>query len=174
MILSGSVAVCSDTGGGKRGIIAMFDRPGELFGEVFLFLKKGTYDHYAQALSSCTILEIPRNSLFPTGSRANLSSPILSNMLSIFAQKTYYLNQRLNILSAGSLRKKIARLFLKNCREGKVALSGNREELADFLNAARPSLSRELMHMQEEGLIRMEKKTVYILNREKMEEILED
>ena len=95
-------------------------------------------------------------------------------MLSIFAQKTYYLNQRLNILSAGSLRKKIARLFLKNCWEGKVALSGNWEELADFLNAARPSLSRELMHMQEEGLIRMEKKTVYILNREKMEEILED
>ena len=45
----------------------------------------------------------------------------------------------------------------------------NREELADYLGTTRPSLSRELMKMQEEGLIRVEKKFIYIPDREKLE-----
>lgn len=36
-----------------------------------------------------------------------------------------------------------------------VSLSLNREELAAFLNTTRPSLSRMLQQMQEEGLLRI-------------------
>jgi hypothetical protein len=94
-------------------------------------------------------------------------------MLQIFAQKTYYLNQRLNILSCGSLRQKLARIILKNAhKKEKVQLNMNREELADFLNAARPSLSRELMKMQDEGLIAIDRQEIKILDMEALAELM--
>ena len=43
----------------------------------------------------------------------------------------------------------------------RVTLKMSREEFADFLNAARPSLSRELMKMQEDGFIKVVRKTLF-------------
>ncbi len=94
-------------------------------------------------------------------------------MLSILAQKAYLLNQKVQMLSSGSLRQKIAKILLKNCRsDGKVLISMNREEMADFLNAARPSLSRELMKMQEEGLIKIYKKNFLITDKDELQNYL--
>ena len=45
-----------------------------------------------------------------------------------------------------------------------MTLSMNREELADFMNTARPSLSRELMKMQEDGIIKIEKRNIQIID----------
>ena len=50
----------------------------------------------------------------------------------------------------------------------------NREQLADYLNAERPSLSRELMRMQKEGLIETDRKLVIIRDLEKMNHIVDD
>ena len=44
-----------------------------------------------------------------------------------------------------------------------------REELADYLGTTRPSLSRELMNMQDEGLIEIDRSKIKILNREDLE-----
>ena len=49
-------------------------------------------------------------------------------------------------------------------------LSMNREMFADFLGVARPSLSRELMNMQKDGLIAVDKEEVRICDREALEE----
>ena len=94
-------------------------------------------------------------------------------MLSILAQKAYFLNQKVQILSCATLRQKIARILLKNCRpDGKVLLAMNREELADFLNTARPSLSRELMKMQDDGLITIQKRDIFITDFDGLQNIL--
>ncbi|MFQ8823481.1 MAG: helix-turn-helix domain-containing protein [[Ruminococcus] lactaris] len=51
----------------------------------------------------------------------------------------------------------------------------NREELAASLNAARPSLSRELSQMQDEGIIKMEgRKSIKILDYSRLQEDLAD
>lgn len=71
-----------------------------------------------------------------------------------------------------SLRQKIAKFLIKNSEpDGKVALSMNREDLADFLNTARPSLSRELMNMQEDGLIRILKQNIHIEDFDELQNI---
>lgn len=174
ILMSGKVAVCSDSSAGKRSIIALIENPGELFGEVFLFLNHREYEHYAQAMSDTTVLQIPKNYFFQMGDQtSSYQEKIIANMLQIFAQKTYYLNQRLNILSCGSLRQKLARIILKNAhKKEKVQLNMNREELADFLNAARPSLSRELMKMQDEGLIAIDRQEIKILDMEALAELM--
>ena len=45
----------------------------------------------------------------------------------------------------------------------------NREQLADFLGVARPSLSRELMRMQADGLIEVSKKRILIRDKKAVE-----
>ena len=84
-------------------------------------------------------------------------------MLAIFAQKAYYLNQKIQIISCATLRQKIAKILLEYGKAGESpAITMNREEMADFLNVARPSLSRELMRMQEEGLVKVTKRGIFV------------
>ena len=47
-----------------------------------------------------------------------------------------------------------------------VVLKTNREEQADYLCVARPSLSRTLMQMQKAGLIEADRKQIRILDRD--------
>lgn len=166
VLLEGAVVVGNDSSAGKRSIVATLDQPGELFGEVFLFLNKQEYDHYAQAVVPAQILQIPKDFLYhPCGENCGYHTKLISNMLSILAQKAYYLNRKLQIVSCATLRQKIAKVLLQNSSpDGRVTLSMNREELADFMNTARPSLSRELMKMQEDGIIKIEKRNIQIID----------
>ena len=174
VLVDGSVVICSDSIEGKRSITARFDQTGELFGEVFVFLNKDHYDYYAQAASDALVLQIPKVFFYQLGGEDGAyQNRLISNMLSILAQKAYFLNRKVQILSCATLRQKIAKVLLQNVGEGgKVNLALNREELADFLNTARPSLSRELMNMQEDELITIKKKEIYITNFAALEEIL--
>ena len=93
-------------------------------------------------------------------------------MLSDLAFKNYYLNRKVQILSCSSLRQKIAMFLIQNMDRDKRCISGlGREEMADLLNTARPSLSRELMKMQEEGIIEIDKKHIIIKNIEALENL---
>lgn len=164
VLVAGAVAVCNDSNDGRRSIVATFDQPGELFGEVFAFLNHKAYEHYAQALAPSAVLQIPEQYFYRTcGNACEYHAKLVANMLSIFAQKAYYLNQKLQILSCATLRQKIAKMLLCHCgADGRGTLSMGREALADYLNVARPSLSRELMKMQEDGLVRVGRQGVFI------------
>ena len=45
-------------------------------------------------------------------------------------------------------------------------LAMNRNEMADFLNVARPSLSREMCRMRDEGIIDFHRSSVRIMDME--------
>ena len=53
-----------------------------------------------------------------------------------------------------------------------ITLPMNREQLAGYLGVTRPSLSRELMKMQKESLIKIEGRTVTILQPEQLQQFL--
>ncbi len=174
LLLSGTVAIRHDTPSGKRVMVASFDRPGELFGEVFLFLPGKTYEHYAQALTPVEVLRIPKAffSDHQGSDPGGFRSRMMSNMLHILAGKAYLLNRKLQILSSGSLRRKLSRFLLDEAAGAtEVQIAMTREALADYLHIARPSLSRELMQMQEEGLLSTGPRGRFYLNREALEEL---
>jgi CRP-like cAMP-binding protein len=94
-------------------------------------------------------------------------------MLLMMAQKSLILNERLEIMSCSTLRQKIAKMILFSIRDrSSMSVSMSRQEMADFLNAARPSLSRELMRMQNDGLITVEGRKITVKDRNALEEIL--
>lgn len=174
ILLDGVVDVCSDTVAGKRVIITSINQKGEIFGEVFLFLNHKNYDNYAIAVVPSKVLLIPRSYFYHRCAKNCIYHNLLiSNMLSILSQKAFYLNRKLQIMSSSSLRQKISRVLLQHVKEdGMVELGMNREELADFLGVARPSLSRELMDMQKDGLIKTNRKVIQILDQDELQQYL--
>ncbi len=162
VLIKGSVIVCKDTPDGRRFIVTNIEE-NDIFGEVFVFLKKAEYNYYVVANAKSAVLEIPKEYFFSSCEKScTAHSVMIQNMLGILAQKAYYLNNKVQLLTSGTLRQKIIRYLLENCKDGFVKLTMNREELAAFLNVARPSLSRELIHMQEDGLIKAVKDGIEI------------
>ena len=92
------------------------------------------------------------------------------HMLEILSENNFKITRKLHIVSTSSLRERIAIWLIDSMDEnGLVDLKMNREQLADFLGVARPSLSRELMRMQSDGLIEVSKKRILIRDKKAVE-----
>ncbi len=146
VLLEGEVCICDFELDGTKKVITTITEKGDTFGEVFLFVNT-IYEHVAIASGDVKVLKIPKDV-------ALKSHEISRALISIFAQKAYILNKRVQILYCKTLREKLNLFFELNkniCNI--VKITQTRDELADYLNVTRPSLSRELMSMQRDGLI---------------------
>lgn len=185
LLLEGKVSVSQDSLEGRTYVICQIDE-NDIFGEVFLFLHDVGYSQYVVANVDSKVLEIPKDyfvhttdellnaSQSPSAIEATIAhGKIISNMLSILAKKAFYLNTKVQLLTSGNLRQRLAKYLFTNMNDkGIVKLSMNRDSLSAYLNVTRPSLSRELMKMQEEGLIISDKEKITILNFDELEEYL--
>lgn len=174
MLISGSVTLGMDYSDGKRNIIAIFENKGDIFGQELILIGERKYGMYAQAQIKSHILMIPKGFLVGACERnCGFHSTLISNMLLMMAQKSLSLNERLEIMSCSTLRQKIAKMILFSIRgQTSMTISMSRQEMADFLNAARPSLSRELMRMQNDGLITVEGRKITVKDKNALEELL--
>ena len=174
LLIQGKVEILANTYSGRQLILGEVDEPGDIFGEVYLFLGHKKYDMYTKAVGEVQLLEI-YSQLFMDGQpeAMALTVRLQQNLLHAIAWKTYFIHNRLKVLSCGSLREKIARYILQLPHKGKqVQLPEGRELMAAHLAVARPSLSRELGKMQQEGIISVEGNKLEILNVEAFEELL--
>ncbi|MDO5096828.1 MAG: Crp/Fnr family transcriptional regulator [Peptostreptococcaceae bacterium] len=170
VLLKGAIAICKDSISGKRMVMTNIDDIGDIFAEVFLFLPKESYDYYTVAITNeITLLKIPKTA-FSNDPQDYIQHRLVYNMLIILSQKAYNLTQKLQILASGNLRQKLSKMMLDAMdEEGNVLFSMTREQMADYLNVARPSLSRELANMQTEGLIEVKGRVVKVLDPEALE-----
>ena len=151
-------------------LLASIENTGELFGEVFVFMDMPCYAMYAEAEAESKILLIFKSILEDEN---EYSQKLIKNLMSIFAKKAYSLNQKLKIVGAYSLREKIARFLIdRQNSEGEIVENISREKMAEYLNVARPSLSRELGKMAKENIIKLGNKKIRILNQTKLEEYI--
>jgi len=168
LILNGEVELGSINVNGKVLRITNISE-GEDFGEVELFLNKDRYSGYAKAKTDVKLLEIAKD-FFGGRCEKNCShhSKVVFNMLELFAKRTDENNQQLEVLTSGNLKQRIATYLLEHADNNNlVSLSMNREELALYLNTTRPSLSRTLLSLQEDGFIHLSsRKSIKILDAE--------
>lgn len=175
LVLEGSVIISKDFASGKRDVLFMIGQ-GEVFGEMFLFADAKIYWYDAIAQGRVKVLEIPWEFFYCFCSNAcEHHRMITRNMLEIQSEKNFAMTRKLHLLSGTTLRERIALWLIEQTDDGDAAgtdlvrLSMNREELADYLGTTRPSLSRELMKMQQEQLIEADKNTIRIVNRDALE-----
>ncbi|EAC8476552.1 Crp/Fnr family transcriptional regulator [Listeria welshimeri] len=175
ILLSGNITMGKNTFDGRRVLGVSNTNIGELIGEVRLFSDKKLFWDYAVALKHTEVLEISCEFLLnPVEKHADIQFILMQNIMRVFVRKFEFLSDKVRILSFPATRDRIAFYFLRmQNKQEQVVLNETREELADYLGIARPSLSRELGRLQDEGFIRMEGNEVIILNPVLFENVLE-
>ncbi len=174
LILEGSVMISKDFASGKRDVLFVVGQ-GDVFGEMYLFADARTYWYDAIAQGKVKLLEIPWEFFYCFCSNAcEHHRMITKNMLEIQSEKNFAMIRKLHLLSGTTLRERIALWLNEQVDDNSdgthiVRLAMNREELADYLGTTRPSLSRELMKMQQEQLIETDRNTIKIVDRDALE-----
>lgn len=168
LVLSGAVQVFMDDIGGNRMIMATVTA-GETFGESMCFLKTEEQPISVTAVADCRILWMKTDALdrFCSGCTPGRHA-IVHRFLSMIAQRALVMNDRIQILSKGSLRTKLIAFFSQNAHKyasDSFALPMDRSDMAAYLGVDRSALSRELSKMQQEGLISFHKNVFTIMKK---------
>ena len=156
IVLEGEIVVTKDTLAGDRIIISRLYQ-GDIFGDIEAFASK-EWLTTATTNSECTILFLPANNIVGVCPRMCMGHRLLiRNMLQIVSEKALVLNKKVEILSLKNIRKKVSTYLLEQYKQNNNCLYFDipfkRNELAEYLLVSRPSLSRELIQMKDEGII---------------------
>jgi CRP/FNR family transcriptional regulator, dissimilatory nitrate respiration regulator len=169
MVASGKVKIFKMSFDGKEQILHIFG-PGEPFGEVPVF-HGNPFPANAETLTEADIFFFPR-----AGFVALLSAnPSLAlNMLAVLALRLRRFATQVENLTLkevpGRLASYLHYLMEEQHRLDKVVLDIPKGQLASLLGTSSETLSRIFSKMTDEGLIRVEGKTIFILNAERLKE----
>ena len=86
------------------------------------------------------------------------------------------LSDKLFFMSFKTIRQKIASYLLRLYKQQQqlhITLDRSQQELSDYFGVSRPSLARELAHMQEDGLLTADRKQITILQKEELVRLIQ-
>jgi len=176
LILDGTVALTKETVSGNRVIINLLG-PAEMFGEMAAYSGRKIWPVTVSAQTNCTVTYFAQDKIVGCCDNVCVSHKrLIMNMLKVVSNRALLLNKKVEYLSIKTLRGKISTYLLEeyNKKGNKTfQLNLNRNELADFINVSRPSLSRELCKMRDEGLIDFHSTAIKIKDYEALRAVSE-
>lgn len=165
-VVKGSVQMIrEDVWGNKTMLITIGEK--ELFGESFACGGEvGSLVSFV-AQEDATVLFLPFDRVMHSCSSACAHhQKLVINMVTVMAEKNARLISKIDVLSKKTLREKIAAYLLGEAsyhHSKYFEIPLGRVQLAEYLNADRSALTRELNAMKAEGFIDFEKNTFRIL-----------
>lgn len=173
ILLTGRLSVNRETITGNKMVMAVL-QPGDLFGEMAAFSGRTRWPASVLAAEASDVIFIPISRFSYTCSHVCPShQQLIRNMLGIISRKALMLNRKVEYLTIKGMREKLCRYLMEQSRDkgsSTFTMDMNRNELADFLNVSRPSMSRELGRMRDEGLIDFYRGSVRILSPEQLKQ----
>jgi CRP/FNR family transcriptional regulator, dissimilatory nitrate respiration regulator len=172
IILSGSVRGEMMDYSGKTIKIEDIEAPRPL-ATAFLFGNKNRFPVTVTANTDAKILSIPVTEFLKLLQK---NAQVLKNYLNSISSRSQFLSEKLRFLSFKTIREKVAHFLLQQAgdRLHSIELKSTQQQLSELFGVTRPSLARVLGEMQREKLIIIEKKTVTLLNRQKLYETLQN
>ncbi|KYH30946.1 transcriptional activator FtrB [Clostridium tepidiprofundi DSM 19306] len=171
IVLQGEVIISKENALGDKAIMAKLEE-GNVFGEMIAFSDRSKWHVTIIASKNCTVLFLPAEKIIGNCPRMCIGHKVLiQNMLKIVSQKALGLDRKIEYLTMKSIRNKISSYLLEQYNikgKSKFSIPLKRNELAEFLNVSRPSLSRELIKMRKEGIIEFYKSSFEIIDLEKL------
>lgn len=131
---------------------------------LFLFGEENRFPVEVTANEPTEVIEIPKASVLELFRR---NEQFLENYMNANYART--LSDKLFFMSFKTIRQKIASYLLrlyKQQQQLQITLDRSQQELSDYFGVSRPSLARELSHMQEDGMIIADRKQITILQKE--------
>jgi CRP-like cAMP-binding protein len=170
IIISGSVRGEMIDYSGKTIKIEDIEAPKPL-ATAFLFGKENKFPVTVTANNDVKILSVPVSEFLKI---LQLNLQILKNYLNSISSRAQFLSQKLNFLSFKTIKGKVAHFLLDHAGEKfhSVELKNTQQQLADLFGVTRPSLARVFGEMQKEGLISTKNKTVMLLDRKALNELI--
>lgn len=171
MLLDGKIEIQNIDPMGKVLSIAEFSK-GEIFGEMLIFSDRNTYPINVLSKSSTVVLHMQKDAVI---SLCQNNSGFLYEYLRIISNKAMLLNMKLGQVTLKTIRQKICNYILTehtHKNSNSIHLPMTKKEWADKLGVQRPSLSRELIKLKEEGLIDYDKNIITIIDLEGLKEFI--
>jgi CRP-like cAMP-binding protein len=174
VLLDGTAHAEIISGDGQAMIVESFRGP-DIIATAMLFAPQPHFPVTLIADSGCTCAKFPRERLLDLSQKHR---SVLNALLADTGRRAAFLTSRLRLAQFASLRQRIA-VYLTELRRKRdkngleyVHVSHSRQELADMFGVARPSLSREIGRMCDEGLIFVSGSTVQIIDDTTLEALV--
>ena len=140
---------------------------------LFLFGEENRYPVEVTANEPTEVIELPKSSVL---SLFRKNEQFLENYMNLSANYARTLSDKLFFMSFKTIRQKLASYLLrlyKQQQQTHITLDRSQQELSDYFGVSRPSLARELAHMQEDGLLIADRKHITILEKEQLVRLIQ-
>ena len=155
VIVRGEAQVVSEDRMGNEVIGHRLQR-GAIIGSTSAILAMDGNITSVDTLTDVTVLWIPYKSLIGVGVKlGRIHGIVMKNFLEAFCRKNILMMQKIELLSQKSLRERVI-LYLLNrekLQQNSNVLVPGRVQMAKELECNRSALTRELRHMQDEGIV---------------------
>ena len=172
LVLEGNVDIKRMLGS-KVVHLSSFSKGG-VFGEIIAFSDVNLYPATVIASSLSQIMFIDKKDFIKFCTH---NEEFLGMFLNTLTNKIFLLNNSITNLTFNSIRQKICNFLISEYKIQKsknIKLNITKEKLSESLGVTRPSLSRELINMKDDGLIDYNRSHILILDLESLENILID
>ena len=137
----------------------------------FLFGKNNVFPVNVETTMSSKLLFIPQREFMKM---LQLNEVVLKNYLDAISSRSQFLSNKIKFLTFKTIKGKIAQYILNLAGEKKerVSVPHTQQDLAELFGVTRPSLARAMGELEEEGILRVERKEVVILDRERLKDLV--
>lgn len=165
IVLSGMALISCNDIWGNTSVLGNA-APGSVFAEVYACIPGQPLLVTVSAAEETCILFINARRILTTCPNAcPVHARLARNLLTVCAYKSLQLSQRILHTSAKSIRGRLMSYFsecAKSSGSNSFLLPYNRQQLADYLNVDRSTMSNELSKMQKEGLLTYKKNHILL------------
>ncbi|MCU0461176.1 MAG: Crp/Fnr family transcriptional regulator [Bacteroidales bacterium] len=146
--------------------------PGAL-ASAFLFGNKNLFPVNVVALSDTELMIIEKQVFIRLLMNNDI---ILSNFLDMISNRSQFLSEKIRFLNFKTIKGKLAQFILQRTMNDRSSfnLGMTQTELADYFAVARPSLSRVLGELEDEGLIEARGKAIKVIDRTRLLKLTSD
>jgi CRP-like cAMP-binding protein len=168
ILLTGSVKTEMISDSGTILNIDTISAPNAL-APAFLFAENNRFPVGAIALEDCEIVLISKDSITK---QLTHNEEFLKGFMAFNSNRVHFLSERLKLLSTKTIKGKLAQYILIRTKDTHFILDRKQEELAEYFGVTRPSLSRSLSEMVDEGIISLKRKNGTVLNPAKLNKLI--
>lgn len=144
---------------------------GQPLAAAFLFSSRNTFPVDVIASDTATIIYFPKDEVI---NLLQVNVRFLHNFLASISNRSQFLTQKLFMLSFKTIRAKIAQYILEKAGSNLriIEIGQTQQNLADLFGVTRPSLARVLGELENEGIIKTDRKSITIIDRKRLAEQL--
>ncbi len=144
--------------------------PSKMIAPAFLYGRRKSYPVNVIASVEVTLWQMHRDDF---SKLLQKDIRLLNNFLNAISNRAQFLTEKIRFLSFPTLRAKLAYLFLQySAGEPAFRLPMTHQQLSELFGVARPSLTREIRQMNNEGLIEADREMIKIPDHQRLKALL--